>query len=115
MWKAKSITTDWCLPYHPLVLLCCFFGAVLLRFIRGTGMNLSTTPIRSLRKTSPDGHDILLAVNVDQGRSIATFALPGLLVGTMVEVLFEGRSVEVMAGGSFSDGFEGLGAHVYQL
>jgi hypothetical protein len=88
------------------------------------GMNVSTTPIRSLRKTSADGsgRDVLLAVNVDQGRSIATFTVPGLRVGTSVEVMFEQRSVAVTAsatgdgdGGSFSDGFEGLGAHVYRL
>lgn len=79
------------------------------------GMNVSTTPIRSLRKTSPDGQDILLVVNVDQGRSIATFTVTGLRAGASVEVLFEDRAVQVVAGGSFSDGFEGLGAHVYRL
>ena len=46
------------------------------------GMNFTTTPIRTLRKhdTSATGgkpaHDVLMAVNMDKGRSIATFYVP---------------------------------------
>ena len=50
--------------------------------VRFNGMNSTTTPIRSLRKHDNSGtggkpaHDVLIAVNMDKGRSIATFYVP---------------------------------------
>ena len=42
------------------------------------GENVTETPIRTIRKTMTDGHDILIAVNIDKAMNSAMFTMGGL-------------------------------------
>lgn len=63
-----------------------------------------------------DGSLYLFANNLDMNGAAgsATLSVAGLVEGTRVEVLDEGRDI-VAADGSFSDHFERLAVHLYRI
>ena len=56
----------------------------------------------------------LMAVNVDTVPLVATFTVPGLDKGDVMQVMFEDRALRAI-GQTFSDEFAGPGAHVYRI
>jgi hypothetical protein len=76
------------------------------------GENVTDTPIRTIMKTTPDGHEILIVCNIDKAMSSAMISMDGL--GSHVTVMFEQRDVAVV-NGSFVDHFEEMDTHVYRL
>ena len=86
------------------------------------GANTSSTPIRTLRKHvhAPghewDGHDILIAVNIDRARNTAKFDIADASGGCgSSQALFEDRALLPVLNGSFIDEFEEMDTHVYLL
>jgi hypothetical protein len=60
-----------------------------------------------------DGVTYVLAVAMRDGETTASITLPGL-GDARVEVLGEGRTIEA-PGGSWEDGFDGYGVHLYRI
>jgi hypothetical protein len=76
------------------------------------GENVTDTPIRTILKSTSDGHDILIAVNVDRASCTAAITMEGL--GEYVQVMFEKRDVTVV-NSSFVDNFDAMDTHIYRL
>jgi hypothetical protein len=78
-----------------------------------TGENQTDTPIRTIRKSMPDGHDIVIACNIDQAMNSARISM-ATWPSTHATVMFEQREVQVV-NGSIVDTFEAMDTHVYRL
>jgi hypothetical protein len=76
------------------------------------GENVTDTPIRTMLKSTSDGHDILIAVNIDRASCSAAIAMEGL--GDRVQVLFEQRDIQVV-NSTFVDTFGEMDTHIYRL
>ena len=76
------------------------------------GENVTDTPIRTMLKSTLDGYDILIAVNIDRAICSAAITMEGL--GDYVQVMFEQRDVAVV-NGTFVDRFDEMDTHVYRL
>lgn len=81
-------------------------------FVSFKGENVTDTPIRTILKSTSDGHDILIAVNIDRASCSAAITMEGL--GDHVQVLFEKRDVTVV-NKSFVDSFDAMDTHIYRL
>jgi hypothetical protein len=84
--------------------------------IFGSKMDLLVTPPSGITTMSRfnQGTAYILAVNPNASSAQGKFNVQGLTAGQQVSVLFENRTITASTGG-FTDGFAGIGRHVYSF
>jgi hypothetical protein len=97
-----------------LTMQCVPCSALTISF---SGSNSTEAPIRAIWKALPDGTEYLIAVNVDKGRVTGRFDFGAAESGriTSMKLLFEAGRVVAVNASVFTDEFEEMGVHVYEI